>query len=127
MLTSLLEMLLTHICITDRYKPTVCCSKRGTMLPPTYFECDTVQAMDVGHSQLTCSQGFKNRHSPENHIGPVLSVSSKIDKTGTKFKSAKNLNGIDKPDKKLINRLVLLVYRISFEQNRFRQFCCFHG
>jgi hypothetical protein len=53
-----------------------------------------------GARQLTCSQGFKNRHSPENRIGPVLSVSSKIDKIGTKFKSAKNLNGIDKPDKK---------------------------
>jgi hypothetical protein len=59
------------------------------MLPPTYFACDTVQAMDVGHSQLTCSQGFKNRHSPENRIGPVLSVSSKIDKNRYKIQIGK--------------------------------------
>jgi hypothetical protein len=35
-------------------------------------------------------QGFKNRHSPENQIGQVVSL--KIDKTGTKFKSANFLN-----------------------------------
>jgi hypothetical protein len=62
------------------------------------------------------------QHQKLDRTGPVLSVSPKIDKTGTKFKSEKIWNRINKPDKKLINRPVLPVYRTSFSKTNFIDF-----